>query len=135
MNTNKPFIPPTPIGVQKAPYPLKKQQTFKPSFKESFNEHLKSAMTSAKTDKLSVSKHAQIRLEQRNIHISTDDWKVIEEKVNEAKKMGVKESLVLLNDAALIVSAKNQTVITAMDRKEASTQIFTNIDGTIIIDY
>ena len=37
----------------------------------------------------------------------------------EAKKLGVKESLVLLDDAALIVSAKNQTVITAMDRNEA----------------
>ena len=52
----------------------------------------------------------------------------------EAKKLGVKESLVLLDDAALIVSAKNQTVITAMDRKEAMSQIFTNINGTIVMD-
>lgn len=48
--------------------------------------------------------------------------------------MGVKESLVLLNDAALIVSAKNNTVITAMNRKEATEQIFTNINGTIIMN-
>ena len=38
--------------------------------------------------------------------------------------MGVNESLVLLKDAALIVSAKNNTVITAMDRNEAA---YTNI--------
>ena len=48
--------------------------------------------------------------------------------------MGIKESLVLLNNAALIVSAKNNTVITAMDREEAIDQIFTNINGTIIMN-
>ena len=61
-------------------------------------------------------------------------WQQISEKVIEAKKLGVKESLVLLDDAALIVSAKNQTVITAMDRNEATSQIFTNINGTIVMD-
>ena len=48
--------------------------------------------------------------------------------------MGVKESLVLVDDAALIVSAKNNTVITAMNRAEATAQIFTNINGTILMD-
>lgn len=83
---------------------------------------------------LIVSKHAKQRLQQRGIDISAERWGQIEEKVQEAKQMGVKESLVLLEDAALIVSAKNNTVITAMDRKEAKTQIFTNINGTIILD-
>ena len=58
----------------------------------------------------------------------------IGEKVKEAKTMGVKESLVLVDDAALIVSAKNNTVITAMNRAEATAQIFTNINGTILMD-
>jgi flagellar operon protein len=54
--------------------------------------------------------------------------------VQEARKMGVNDSLVLLTDAALIISAKNNTVITAMGREEASSQIFTNINGTILMD-
>jgi flagellar operon protein len=86
-----------------------------------------------KTNKLVVSKHAQMRLNQRNINIDQHTWTRIEEKVQEAKKMGVKESLVITQDAALIVSAKNNTVITAMDRDEASSQIFTNINGTILL--
>ncbi|GLB59344.1 TIGR02530 family flagellar biosynthesis protein [Cytobacillus sp. NCCP-133] len=98
----------------------------------SFSAHLQTAL---KADgKLTVSKHAKQRLEQREIHINEERWQQIESKIHEAKKMGVKESLVLLNDAALIVSAKNNTVITAMDREEAGTQIFTNINGTIILD-
>ncbi|WP_071395333.1 TIGR02530 family flagellar biosynthesis protein [Bacillus tuaregi] len=85
-------------------------------------------------DRLTISKHAQQRLEQRGISINEARWEQIDERVKQAKSMGVKESLVLLEDAALIVSAKNNTVITAMNREEASTQIFTNINGTILLD-
>ncbi|MFE3974329.1 MULTISPECIES: hypothetical protein [unclassified Peribacillus] len=61
-------------------------------------------------------------------------WKQITDKANEAKKMGVTESLIITNNAALIVSTKKNKVITVMDRDEASAQIFTNINGTIILD-
>lgn len=54
--------------------------------------------------------------------------------MNEAKQKGVRDSVVILNDAALLVSAKNNTVVTAMDREEATEKVFTNIDGTILID-
>ncbi|MED4532511.1 TIGR02530 family flagellar biosynthesis protein [Metabacillus fastidiosus] len=104
----------------------KSKITEKTSFKEIFhgikNEHLK------------ISKHAQERLSERKIDISTEQWNLIEEKVQEAYKKGVNDSLVLINDAALIISAKNNTVITAMNLEEAKSQIFTNINGTIIMD-
>ena len=87
-----------------------------------------------KTEGLTISKHAKERLEQRGIRINASRWEQISEKVREAKEMGVKDSLVLLENAALIVSAKNETVITAMNRAEAATHIFTNINGTIVMD-
>ncbi len=73
-------------------------------------------------------------MNKEEFNINEARWEQIGEKVKEAKTMGVKESLVLLDDAALIVSAKNNTVITAMNREEASQQIFTNINGTILMD-
>ncbi|WP_017753759.1 TIGR02530 family flagellar biosynthesis protein [Calidifontibacillus oryziterrae] len=82
---------------------------------------------------LKISKHAEKRLNERNIHIDQELWQRIEQKVNEAKVKGVHDSLVVTDQAALIVSAKNNTVITAMDRQEASSQIFTNINGTILM--
>lgn len=82
---------------------------------------------------LKISKHAEKRLNERNIKIDGDLWTRIEQKVNEARVKGVSDSLVVTEQAALIVSAKNNTVITAMDRQEASSQIFTNINGTILI--
>jgi flagellar operon protein len=83
---------------------------------------------------MQISKHAKIRMEQRGITIPKETWEKIGVKVVEAKTKGIQDSLVVLKDAALIVSAKNQTVITAMDREEAHSQIFTNINGTILID-
>ncbi|MFD1850377.1 TIGR02530 family flagellar biosynthesis protein [Oceanobacillus bengalensis] len=89
---------------------------------------------SEQNQKLKISKHASERLNERNIHIDEHQWQQIEAKMREAKKKGITDSLVVMNDAALLVSAKNNTVVTAMDRKEATSRIFTNINGTILMN-
>lgn len=98
--------------------------------KQSFIKHLNEAM---QPTALKISKHASERLAEREIYISDAEWGRVTDLVNEAKIKGVKESLVLMDQAALIVSARNSTVITAMDRMEAKDQLFTNIDGTIVL--
>ena len=82
---------------------------------------------------LKISKHASERMQLRDISISDHEWDVITEKVSEAKQKGVKQPLVILDQATLIVSATNHTVITALDRYETKEQLFTNIDGTIVL--
>ena len=96
---------------------------------QSFIEHLKTATS----QQLKISKHASERMQERNIEISDLQWQQLTDKVLEAQQKGVKQPLVLLDQAALIVSAKNATVITALDREETKSQIFTNIDGTIVL--
>jgi flagellar operon protein len=100
----------------------------------SFKQQL-AAETKIQTDaaQLKISKHAMKRLDERNIHIDQSLWLEISERVKEAQTLGVQDSLVVTNDAALVVSAKNNTVITAMNKEEARAQIFTNINGTIIM--
>ena len=98
-----------------------------------FATELQSALK-PNSEGLTISKHARQRLEQRGININEARWDQIGEKIKEAKTMGVKDSLVIVDDAALIVSAQNNTVITAMNRAEATAQIFTNINGTILMD-
>nr|WP_285846567.1 TIGR02530 family flagellar biosynthesis protein [Priestia koreensis] len=95
----------------------------------SFKEELELVVQPVK-----ISKHADQRIQARNIQIQPEEWQLLEKKMAEAKKMGINDSLVLMKNAALIVSTKNHAVITAMERKEASSQIFTNINGTIVID-
>ncbi|SDQ60568.1 flagellar operon protein [Virgibacillus subterraneus] len=81
-----------------------------------------------------VSKHAKERLNERNITISETQWQAISEKMTEAKHKGVTDSLVVTDNAALLVSTKNNTVVTAMNKEEATSKIFTNINGTILIN-
>ncbi|WNF35456.1 TIGR02530 family flagellar biosynthesis protein [Bacillaceae bacterium IKA-2] len=106
----------------------KKQGTPVTQFKDILQQRL------VDTSELKISKHAQKRLQDRGIEIDQEKWSQISTKVQEAKTKGVHESLVVLKDAALVVSAKNNTVITVMDRNEAKSQIFTNINGTILMD-
>ncbi|MBD8068294.1 TIGR02530 family flagellar biosynthesis protein [Bacillus sp. PS06] len=97
---------------------------------DNFHEILKNVTI----PELRVSKHAQKRLDERNISLQSSEWTRIGELLKDARAKGINDSLVLTNDAALIINAKNNTVITAMDRTEAKSQIFTNINGTIILD-
>ncbi len=50
-----------------------------------------------------------------------------------AGQKGIRDSLVLVDQLAFIVNTKSNTVITAMDQTEADENIYTNIDGAVII--
>lgn len=118
------------ITIQHVPFhpTLTSKQNVHETPIKSFHEHLQQAQ-----QELKISKHASERMQERNIEISQQQWQQITDKVFEARDKGVKQPLVLTDQAALIVSAKNATVITAMDRYEAKSQLFTNIDGTILL--
>ena len=57
----------------------------------------------------------------------------MESGVQKASEKGIKESLVLIDSLAFIVNVPNKTVVTAMDQGESIDNIFTNIDGAVIV--
>lgn len=85
------------------------------------------------TQEVKFSQHAQDRLKARNIRFSASDLANLEGAVTSVAKKGGKESLVMMGDAALVVSIKNRTVVTAMDRSQMQGNVFTNIDSAVII--
>ena len=84
-------------------------------------------------DPLKFSAHATQRLQDRNIKFSPEMMAKVNDAVDKAAAKGVEESLILTGDAALIVSVKNRTVITALDKSQLGGNVFTNIDGAVII--
>lgn len=84
-------------------------------------------------DPLKFSAHATQRLRERNIKLDQPTLDKVNVALDKAEAKGVDDTLVLTKDAALIVSVKNRTVITAMDRKSLDGNVFTNIDGAVIV--
>ena len=82
---------------------------------------------------LRFSKHAANRLADRNLTLSEEQLSRLNEGAKKAGEKGIKESLVMVDQLAFIVNVPNNTVITAMDNTKASENIFTNIDGAVIM--
>ncbi|MDR2888790.1 MAG: flagellar protein [Lachnospiraceae bacterium] len=87
----------------------------------------------AGTTEVKFSKHAIGRLADRNITLSEDQRARLNEGTVKAEAKGIKESLVIVDQMAFIVNIPNNTVVTAMNQGEAREQIFTNIDGAVIM--
>lgn len=82
---------------------------------------------------IKISKHAMERMNLRNINFNDDDMNKIENAITMAKSKGVKEALILMGDIAMIASTKNKTIITTVNAEQLKNNVFTNIDGAVII--
>ncbi|MBU5673075.1 TIGR02530 family flagellar biosynthesis protein [Paenibacillus brevis] len=82
---------------------------------------------------LHFSNHAVKRLEQRGIELKPEQIQKIESAIEHAAAKGAKDSLILLQDMALIVNVSNRTVVTAMDGSSMKDNVFTQIDSAVII--
>ncbi len=83
-------------------------------------------------DELKFSKHATVRLADRNIALTEQQLERLSEGTQKASEKGIKDSLVIVDQLAFIVNIPNHTVVTAMDQLEARENVFTNIDGAVI---
>ena len=99
----------------------------------SFEEILKQKQIGETAEPLKFSKHAANRLADRQIELSRGQLDRLQEGTEKAQQKGIKESLVLVDQLAFIVNVPSSTVVTAMDRQDATENIFTNIDGAVII--
>jgi flagellar operon protein len=84
-------------------------------------------------DRLKISGHAQTRLQSRQIGLDADAWQRVLDGVDRAAQKGAKESLVMVDDVALVVSVRNRTVITAVEKAQLKENVFTNIDSAVIV--
>lgn len=100
--------------------------------KVSFEEILRGKQTE-NADGLKFSKHASMRLEERHISLTEEQNARLKSGVERAGEKGIRDSLVMVDSLAFIVNVPNKTVVTAMDQDESQKNIFTNIDGAVIM--
>lgn len=94
----------------------------------SFNEILSRQISKRE---LQFSKHAADRLNERQIELTHEQLTRVEDGLTRARGKGINDSLVLVDDVALVVNVRNNIVITAMSRQVEN--IFTNIDGAVVV--
>jgi len=86
-----------------------------------------------RNESILFSKHALERMDKRNIQLTTEEMNKLEMAFDKAEDKGVKDVLILMGDKAFIASIKNKTVITTLCKDQLTDNVFTNIDGAVII--
>ncbi|NCO66020.1 MAG: flagellar protein [Candidatus Aquicultor secundus] len=128
--TDKIFVPTNPI----MPVESTKIKQTQPKSKQPSGPSFKDVLANEIGGKdLKFSAHAQARLEARNIKLTESQLNRVHSGVDKAASKGARESLVLVDNVALVVSIKNRTVITAVDEKNIKENVFTNIDSAVIM--
>jgi flagellar operon protein len=81
---------------------------------------------------LKLSSHALQRIQRREIPFDEPVAARLEAAVDRAAAKGSRESLVLVDSTAFVVSVRNRTVITAVPVSPMNDQVFTNVDSAVI---
>lgn len=96
-----------------------------------FREALEAVATQQR--QIAFSKHAAQRVAQRGIALTENSLSRLEEGVRLAESKGLDDTLILVDSTAFLVSVKNNKVITTVNHDELKGNVFTNIDGTVIV--
>ena len=105
-----------------------------PSFGQVLNSRLTEPLSAvAARANVKFSGHAQTRLASRQISLSEGDVTRLGHAMTQAAAKGSKDSLMLLDKTAFVVSVANRTVITAVAQDALKENIFTNIDSAMIL--
>lgn len=88
---------------------------------------------SSESQKLKFSKHANKRLLDRNINLSDEQMTRLEKGAMLSNEKGIKESLVIMDELSFIVNTKSNTVVTAMQNGLEGENVYTNIDGAVLV--
>jgi flagellar operon protein len=122
-------LEPTRIDGVGRPQAARPATATRPAGAGSFGDVLAQKIASAP---LRFSGHALQRIEHRGIKLDETTMARLDGGVQRAASKGSRDSLVLVDETAFVVSVPNRTVITAVDREHMREQVFTNIDSAVI---
>ncbi len=130
--SNPALVPPGNLGPGRAPVGAVRRRARRPPRPgPSFADALSAGgIESAPT--LQFSKHALARVERRGIELGAGTLGRLSQGVDRAASKGSRDSLVLVDGTAFVVSVSNRTVITAVGSEHMKDNVFTNIDSAVI---
>lgn len=97
----------------------------------SFGEVLRTQLQSGTEVRFSA--HAIDRIQQRSVALTIDELSRLSNGMKQVQDKGAQNSLILVGETAFVVSVKNNTVVTAVDKADTANRVFTNIDSVAIV--
>lgn len=107
------------------------QKNIQKKSNKDFQEVLRNAQKNS--GEIKFSKHALNRMDNRNIKLDSNEMDRLKNGFDKAEEKGVKDALILMGDTAFIASIKNKTIITTVSQEQLKNNVFTNIDGAVIV--
>lgn len=129
INWNR-FQTPIVTGTPSVGTPAQTQRTEQHTEEKPFAAFLQEQLSRSSVE---FTKHATTRVMERSIPLSDNSIERLNEGVRLAREKGLDDTLILVDNTAFVVSAKNGKVITTVGRDELHGNVFTNIDGTVIM--
>ncbi len=123
-------IIPQPVSPARPQGQVRKPQPQNQAVGGSFDQLLQKQVDQQSGVKFS--KHAVDRMHSRGIQFSPGQLERLENAVSQVEAKGGRESLVMIDDTALVVSVKNDTVVTVVDKSQLKNNVFTKIDSAVI---
>ncbi len=99
----------------------------------SFREVWQQTLENAQAKQVNLSKHAAARAEERGIEVTPELLDKLAGSVQRAQEKGATNILALDQRLAFIVNVPNSKIVTLMRQDEMKENIFTNIDGAVIL--
>ncbi len=87
----------------------------------------------SQSKEIQFSKHALARIHSRKLEMTPAKLAELSTAMDKAQSKGAKETLILTDDAAFVVSPATRTVISAFDRDNLREGVFTSIDSAVIL--
>lgn len=113
--------------------PAQSPQGSGPAQEGGFGAVLQQQLERTQTRQVAFSKHAMARAEERGIEVTPTLLDRLAGSVERAQAKGATNILALDSSLAFIINVPNSRVITTMSQDEMKENIFTNIDGAVIL--
>ncbi|WP_367307432.1 hypothetical protein [Alicyclobacillus acidocaldarius] len=78
-----------------------------------------------------VSQHANHRMEERGISLTSADWRAMEQAAKQAESKGARDTYMVMGDVGFVVHLPSRTLVTALKHEEHP--IVTQIDSVVFV--
>jgi flagellar operon protein len=110
-------------GIARPANPAPVRSAGGPSFQEALN---------GASQSVQFSNHAQKRIDRRDLDLDPQRLNRLNSAISRAAEKGARNSVVMLDDLAVVVDIRDRKVVTAISAEAGKERVFTNIDSVVI---